>query len=84
MKRHLKITLIILACLVAFQMFFRYDIKRNFLSGGGFAIQLSVIDRLTGKHYQLLEATTGESEGRAVLFPWPHQYFIDREVSAKK
>lgn len=56
MKPKLKITLIVLACLAAFQMFFRYDIHST-------GETTNVYDRLTQQGYVF--------KGRYSLFPWP-------------
>jgi hypothetical protein len=62
MKRWLKISLIILACLFAFQMWFRYDIDYVGENRAG----ISITDRLTGQHY-LFGVHNDFS-----LFPYPH------------
>jgi hypothetical protein len=75
MRRWLKISLIVVGCLVAFQMFLRYDIKiategssegslrfRPLGSSGSYVV---VTDRLTGRGYWF--------SGRYSLFPYPHK-----------
>jgi hypothetical protein len=79
MKKWFKISLMVLACLVIFQMFFRYDIKQTTTHSssstkidGSYAVSSSmefthslVVDRLTGKSYNF--------GGSFSLFPYPHE-----------
>jgi len=64
MNRKLKYALVTLACLVVFQMFFRYDIRNGSDQASGIYM---VYDRLTGKIYQYKFWVD------VSLFPWPHE-----------